>query len=152
MKVSVAKSIKKNKKIEKEVIEYFNKKGLNVIKDNEDKNYDFLVEKNGITKKYELKTDYYISKNNDSGNMFIEYESWGRCSGICSTKSDWYVYYFYNLKEMWFIKTNELKFLIINNNIPTKDKCGDELSNTKGYLIPRKVKDIKNNFIIIDVK
>jgi len=60
MNVKVAKSIKQNKKIEKEVIEYFNKKGLNVIKDNEDKDYDFLVEKNGITKKYELKTDYYI--------------------------------------------------------------------------------------------
>ena len=152
MKVSVAKSIKENKKIEKEVIEYFNKRGLNVIQDNEDRNYDFLVEKDGITKTYELKTDYYVTRDNDTENMFIEYESWGRCSGIASTKSDWYVYYFYNLKEMWFIQTHELKFLIINNDIPKKDNCGDRLSNTKGYLLPRKVKHIKNNFIIIDVK
>lgn len=152
MKVSVAKSIKQNKKIEKEVMEYFKKKGLNVIQDNEDRNYDFLVEKDGITKTYELKTDYYVTRDNDTENMFIEYESWGRCSGICSTKSDWYVYYFYNLKEMWFIQTHELKFLIINNDIPKKDNCGDRLSNTKGYLLPRKVKHIKNNFIIIDVK
>lgn len=152
MIIRIANDIKKNKIIEKEVIDYFNKRGLNVIKDNDDNKYDFLVEKNGIKKTYELKTDYYVSKLNDTGNMFIEYESWGNPSGICSTKANWYVYYFYNLKQMWFIQTHILKFLIISNDIPTKENCGDAMSNTKGYLIPRNVKHIKEQFIIVNVK
>jgi hypothetical protein len=50
------------------------------------------------------------------------------------------------LNEIWFIETNKLKKLLIENDFPLSEQNGDLNSNTKGYLIKRK--DIQENFKI----
>lgn len=85
----------------------------------------------------EIKTDVLISEKRDTGNMFIEYESRGKPSGISVTKADIFITYFKNINEVWVIKTEDLKNLITNNNFRVVTNAGDKGSGTCGYLIPR---------------
>lgn len=126
------------------------KQGENAVKDflvtqgcvfthfNHDNKYDILMQRKGKDVKYEVKTDYIVMKHFDTGNIFVEFECRNKPSGISVTEAEWYVNYFYYLKEFWFIKTKKLKDLILNNNIPVINQAGDANSNTKGYLIKRK--------------
>jgi hypothetical protein len=54
---------------------------------------DFLIEFGkslvGQSEAIEVKHDYQTA---DTGNVFIEFESRGKKSGILTTKSDWYVF------------------------------------------------------------
>jgi hypothetical protein len=113
------------------------KAGAKIIHVCADYKYDLKVsyKENIIT--YEIKTDVYVTPNNDSGNIFIEKESWGKLSGISVTKSDWFVTYFKYLNELWSIRTNDLKELIDNNKFTLTTNSGDANSGTRGYLIPR---------------
>ena len=120
--------------------------GAKFIDDNKDNCYDLLVEKGGIQLKYEIKTDVYCFPQFDTGNMFIEFECRGKTSGIEVTKADWFVMHYKYLKEIWYIKTNELKELIKNNQFFKTEFSGDQNSNTKGYLIPRE--EYKEYFIV----
>lgn len=97
---------------------------------------------------YEVKTDVYVvpprrlpnglyAMGNDTGNIFIEFESRGKNTGINVTKADWWTYIFYYLNEIWFIKVEDLKQLIEENDFKQTTQSGDEGSNTRGYLIPR---------------
>ena len=124
--------------------------GAKFIDDNKDNCYDLLVEKGGIQLKYEIKTDVYCFPQFDTGNMFIEFECRGKTSGIEVTKADWFVMHYKYLKEIWYIKTNELKELIKNNQFFKTEFSGDQNSNTKGYLIPRE--EYKEYFIVRGVK
>jgi hypothetical protein len=107
---------------------------------------------------YEVKTDVYVAKGKtlpngyvvkgfDTGNIFIEFETRGKESGIKVTKADWWVYIFYYLGEIWFIKVSDLKQLIEDNNFEIKDNnVGDHNSETKGIVIPRE--KFRNKFIV----
>ena len=112
---------------EKDVLFDLESMGAKFIDDNKDNCYDLLVEKGGIQLKYEIKT-----------------------SGIEVTKADWFVMHYKYLKEIWYIKTNELKELIKNNQFFKTEFSGDQNSNTKGYLIPRE--EYKEYFIVRSVK
>jgi hypothetical protein len=101
---------------------------------------------------YEIKTDVFCKPYLDTGNIFIEFECRGSDSGISVSEADWFVTYFQHFREIWYIKTDKLKKLIINNNFKKTELSGDLNSNTKGYLIPRyqfkkyfKVRTIKKN-------
>lgn len=99
--------------------------------------YDFRVKYKGKVITYEVKTDDYCMLDRDTGNIFVEFESRGKESGISVTMSDWFVYYYLHLGEIWYIRTEELKNIISDNEFKISQNSGDSGSNTKGYLINR---------------
>lgn len=97
-----------------------------------------------VESSYEVKTDMFQKKGNtpkerNSGNMAIEFSCRGSDSGIKVTKADWFVTYYPIYKEIWYIKTDELRELIDKNNF--RQVPAGDLENGKKvamvYLIPR---------------
>jgi hypothetical protein len=111
-----------------------------------DNKYDARMVKDGVETTYEIKTDVKCAPLFDTGNIFIEYESRGKASGISVTEADWFVTYFKYLGEVWFIKTKKLRKLIEDNDFPTFKDAGDVGSATHGYLIKRK--EFKDYFYV----
>jgi hypothetical protein len=129
--------------------EFLETKGCEFINLNDNNQYDLKMKKNNNEITYEIKTDVLVAPIYDTGNIFIEYESRGKKSGISVTKSDWFVTYFKYLKEIWFIKSETLKNLIQNNEFPIFYDAGDVGSATHGYLIKRK--DFKEYFHVYKI-
>ena len=129
--------------------EFLEKKGCEFINLNDDNQYDLKMKKNNNEITYEIKTDVFVAPIYDTGNIFIEYESRGKYSGISVTKADWFVTYFKYLKEIWFIKSETLKTLIQENEFPIFYDAGDVGSATHGYLIKRK--DFKEYFHVYKI-
>ena len=113
------------------------------ISDNKDNKYDLIMDmpdKGGFGLRqvtYEIKTDVFCRPDLDTGNIFIEFESRGKLSGISVCNAEWFVTYFKHFNEIWYIKTSKLKKLISDNDFKITEYSGDSNSNTKGYLIPR---------------
>ena len=135
---------------ERTVLRDLESMGAKLVTDNKNNSHDLIVEKNGIQLKYEIKTDVFCFPQFDTGNMFIEFECRGKKSGIEVTTADWFVMYYKYLKEIWYIKTDELKKLINDNQFFETEFSGDQNSNTKGYLIPRE--QYKKHFIVRKTK
>jgi hypothetical protein len=131
---------------EQTVIGYLINNGGKLITKNNDNKYDAIIEYNGNKITYEIKTDVFCAPNFDTGNIFIEIECRGKESGLSVTEAKWFVTYFLYLNEIWFIETDKLKKILIENDFPISEQNGDLNSNTKGYLIKRK--DIQENFKI----
>ena len=87
------------------LIKFLESKGCKYIDSNNDNKYDLMMINKGKETTYEIKTDVFIAPIYDTGNIFIEYESRGKLSGISVTQADWFVTYFKYLKEIWFIKS-----------------------------------------------
>lgn len=121
---------------------FLESKGFKFIKSNKDVRYDLLMSYKEKEYMFEIKTDMF----NNTGNIAIEFESWGKKSGIDATESDFFVTYFVKLKEIWIIETWKLRNLIKENNFKIKEGAGDKGSNTKLYLIPKEQQ--KDNFKI----
>ncbi len=115
---------------------------IKLIDECNNSDYDFKVKADGRFRKYEVKTeDAYCKPGNDTGNIFIETECSGKVSGLNKSQSDWYAFYLYHYKEIWYIKTSDLKILLINNKIRKVGNSGDG-GRVSGYLLPRnKYKD-----------
>jgi hypothetical protein len=111
-------------------------KNFKFLSDNKNNKYDLLMSYNNSHIKYEIKTDILLSKERDTGNMVVEFESRDKPSGISVTQADYYVYYIPKLGEIWNIKMSYLKNLIETENFRIVSG-GDIGSNTKMYLIPR---------------
>lgn len=122
--------------------------GGHLIEKKKDYTWDFRIKFNsGAESTFELKTDVFCIPprvlngkhipGRDTGNIFIEFTSWGKQSGIKVTQADWFVYYFKYLGEIWFIKVDDLKNLIEENQFKI-GIGGDPGSDSSGYLIPRK--------------
>jgi hypothetical protein len=120
--------------------------GGKLIEQNKDNRYDAIININGKDIKYEIKTDDYCKPNRDTGNIFVESKCRGKFSGILVTQAKWFVTYFKNLNEIWYIQTEVLKKIIVNNNIPSVNFSGDKWSNTEGWLVPRK--QFRKHFIV----
>jgi hypothetical protein len=139
---------------ERIITEYLEDNGLKLINTNKDYKYDIKMLKKNEEVKYEIKTDDKISVISDTGNHFVEFECRNRYtkklqpSGISTSESDWYVFYYIHINEIWFIKTETLKNLVKNNNNNFKIwyEAGDKKNPTNGYLINRK--DYKKYFHI----
>jgi hypothetical protein len=129
---------------EKTIIDFLESKGSKYISSNNDNQYDIKMLKNGKVITYEIKTDVTCAPLFDTGNIFIEFKSRGKQSGITVTKADWFVTYFKYLNEVWFIKSENLKQLILDNEFRVFMDAGDIGSETHGYLIKRK--DFKEHF------
>ena len=85
----------------------------------------------------EIKTDVLVKPGRDTGNMFIEYHSRGKPSGISTCTADFFVTYFKHLGEVWVIPTQDLKFLVTVDKFREVTNAGDAGSGTCGYLVPR---------------
>lgn len=131
------------------IIDFLESKGCSYVDSNNDNRYDLKMVTNGKETTYEIKTDVFIAPIYDTGNIFIEYESRGKSSGISVTQADWFVTYFKYLKEIWFIKSQTLKELISENEFPIFYDAGDVGSKTHGYLIKRK--DFKKYFHVCKI-
>lgn len=122
--------------------EYLEDKGFYYISDNKNNEYDLLMSLSEKPYKFEIKTDVFCEPHKDTGNIFVEVESYNKDkemyvkSGINVTKSDYFVNYFPYLKEIWIIKSNKLKTLLKSNNFELKEFSGDN-GKVKGYVIPR---------------
>jgi len=138
--------LKYGKTGEKDIAKFFESRGYIIQDANNDSKFDFTMSKNGKIKTVEVKADYKcitpslpFLPTKDTGNIFIEYQSWGKAGGIEATEADIFAYMFGALKprQLWLISVDDLKQLIEDNDFPTTKDSGDEGSNTEGYLIPR---------------
>ena len=129
---------------------FLESQGAKFIDSNNDNKYDLKMMVKGLEKTYEIKTDVKVAPLFDTGNIFIEYESRNKPSGIATSKADWFVTYFLFLNELWFIKTESLRKLILENEYPIVKDAGDVGSATHGYLLPRK--DVKKYFHVCKIQ
>lgn len=135
---------------EQVVVEFLKTKGCTHIKSNNDNKYDILMSNaKGDEITYEIKTDVKCAPLFDTGNLFIEFESRGKSSGILTTQADWFVTYFQYLNELWFIKSELLYDLIDANTFPEYRDAGDIGSQTHGILINRK--EFKKHFYVCKI-
>lgn len=129
--------------------------GWTFVSDNKDNKFDIIMKNSeDVEASFEIKTDVLCRPDRDTSNLFIEFECRGKESGVVVSKADYFVTYLPHLKDAWYIKTNDLRELIKNNNFKVATQAGDYKSNTKGYLIPRyqfkkhfKVKLIKSKWV-----
>lgn len=128
---------------------FLESQGAKFIDSNNDNKYDLKMMVKGLEKTYEIKTDVKVAPLFDTGNIFIEYESRNKPSGIATSKADWFVTYFLFLNELWFIKTESLRKLILENEYPIFKDAGDLGSATHGYLLKRK--DVKKFFHVCKI-
>lgn len=138
------KDLKLGNEGEEILTEYLITKGSTFVDSNKDNRYDVKMSNNNKEITYEVKTDVKCAPLFDTGNIFIEFQSRGKISGISVTQADWFVTYFLYLGELWFIKSKDLKELIKTHDFPKFYNAGDIGSETHGYLIKRK--DFKQYF------
>ena len=86
--------------------------------------------------KVEVKTDYQAS---DTGNLFIEYLSRGKESGIITTEATWFAFIVSNEKII-LVSTNKLKKLCRPYLNTKRDVKGGDDNTSKGILLP--IKDL----------
>lgn len=124
-----------------------------------DNRYDFMMGTQHGIYTYEVKGDNYCIpptflngkkiQGTDSGNMFIEFQQNELPSGIEVTTADWFIYYYFHLDKMYFIRTEKLRELI-NNNQFVVGTVWNESNPNMGYLIPRD--KYAEHFIVYDMK
>ena len=70
----------------------------------------------------------------DTGNVFVEYMSRGKPSGLSTTEADWYCF---NLgKKYHIVKTKELKNMCRELYKTKRDIRGGDSNTSKGILLP----------------
>jgi hypothetical protein len=81
--------------------------------------------------KIEVKRDMMAAK---TGNIFIEYSSRGKPSGIATTQAK---YYCFAIDELYiFVPTNKLKDLVRPYLFTNRDVVGGDNDTSKGILFP----------------
>lgn len=88
-----------------------------------DNRYDFEMSDN---MKYEVKTEPSSIK---TGNYFIEFQAYGKPSGIFVSQANFYI--FSDMTHYWMISTDKLKELVKLHGVLKKTKDG----LTHGYII-----------------
>tara|TARA_B100000989_G_scaffold132376_3_gene98278 strand:+ start:11191 stop:11547 length:357 start_codon:yes stop_codon:yes gene_type:complete len=82
-------------------------------------------------KKIEIKKDMLAKK---TGNVFVEYMSRGKTSGIDRSEADYYCFVVENL--IIFIPTNDLKEIIKPLKGTKRDVRGGDNNTSRGVLLP----------------
>jgi hypothetical protein len=100
---------------------------------------------------YEVKTDSYAY---NTGNLFVEFKSRGKDSGLEVTEADWWVQVQPGFREMWCIRPDSLKLLIERNKakIHSTSYGGDANSGTCGHLLDRETFREKFKVIVLGEK
>jgi hypothetical protein len=93
--------------------------------------YDIFIPENG--KKIEVK---YDKKSNETGNIVIEIEMFGKPSGLMATEADWWV--FYDDNDFMAISPKDITyFLFINRLIHTEFVGSGDNQKKKAFLVPK---------------
>ena len=87
-----------------------------------------------LNAKIEVKRDLLAHK---TGNVYIEYESRGKPSGISTTEADYYCIVIKD-KSYILISTKDLKELCRKYLNTDRDKRGGDNNTSKGILLPTK--------------
>lgn len=116
--------------------------GATYISSNDTSTHDFIMTFKNKEIKYECKTDIF----HDTGNMFIETHCRGHESGILVTQAEWFVTYFTQMNEIWYIKTKELLKILNDYEHKIVENVGDHGSKTSGYLINKNM--FRKHFIV----
>jgi hypothetical protein len=120
--------------------------GLTILEYNKDYRYDIIAEKDGKQITFEIKTDRYeYFKGYKTFNMFIELTCSNKDSGITKTEADYFIYYYPDFNEFYFISVNDLRNLIQTLNLPIKTQSGDN-GKVTGVCIHRNLH--KKHFIV----
>ena len=117
---------------------------LRIMEYNSDFKYDLQLGKLGeqhlakilMNKKIEVKTDYQATQ---TGNIFVEYYSRGKASGITTTQAQWYAFLLSNDKII-LISTEELKDICRKYLWTKRDVKGGDNNTSQGILLP--IKDL----------
>jgi hypothetical protein len=109
------------------------------------KKFDFNVEwtnKNGkrLTTPIEVKAD---RKALETGNIVIEYEGYGRPSGISTTTAVYWAYFVEGTRDLYFIPVKWIREAIANM-VYNRDISGGHLNATRMYVFA--LKDIPTDF------
>ena len=83
-------------------------------------------------KKIEVKTDLQAMRTR---NVFVEYKSRGKKSGLATTKSEWYAFIISN-DNILLISTKRLKKKCIRYFETSRDIRGGDNDTSKGILLP----------------
>jgi hypothetical protein len=94
-----------------------------------------LVAKMLSNNKIEVKTDFQ-AKN--TGNVFIEYKSRGKLSGISTTHSQWFCFVLSN-ENIIFVDTIKLRNLCREYLNTKRDIKGGDKNTSSGILLPIKL-------------
>lgn len=96
----------------------------------DNKDYDFMT---SDYKTYEVKNDMMASKTK---NFYIEFMSYGKASGIETTKAEYYIL-IYDKNIYYLVDVIKLKETINNENIKFQKRINRDKTGY-GYLIPIK--------------
>lgn len=125
-------------------------KGFQTIDFGNDNKYDIEMKKDDKKVLLEVKTDRYeFFKKKITGNIFIETTCSEKLSGIHTTKSDIFVYFFPDLEEAFFIKVKDLKNLIKEYPFRRTNRSGDK-GKVTGLLIDRE--EFRSHFRVEKIK
>ena len=98
--------------------------------------YDIKMKSKGREILIEVKTDRWeYHKNKITNNMFIEVSCGGKLSGIQSTKSHLFIYFFPDQETAYFIKSSDLKELIKTPGLSFQNARGSDGARVRGVLI-----------------
>ena len=82
-------------------------------------------------KKVEVKTDF---KAKTTGNLFIEFKSRGKDSGISTTQAD---YWCFKIEDLFLlIETEKLRVLVEDLKGTDAERCGGDANTSVGVLLP----------------
>lgn len=133
------------KKYEKAFLNIINAKDFKIMEGNF-KEYDLEVYNNNKITKYEIKSDRLTTK---TGNICIEYRSYGKDSGISTSESDYYGYFEVIDSDnhiLYLIPTNYIKDCIKDKKYTRTMKGGDNYKS-EFYLFK---KNLFDNYIYED--
>tara|TARA_B100001059_G_scaffold160612_1_gene160157 strand:+ start:1156 stop:1503 length:348 start_codon:yes stop_codon:yes gene_type:complete len=92
-----------------------------------ERNLGYLFDNSAV----EVKRDFLALK---TGNVYIEYESRGKSSGLARTKADWYAFVL-SEEVVIFIRTEKLKEIC---RVKGEIKLGGDNNTSKGIVLPIK--------------
>lgn len=84
------------------------------------------------SRKIEVKRDFKAMK---TGNVFVEYSSRGKPSGLATTNADYYCYFIAE-RRLIILPTEELKELCRPFLYTNRDVRGGDNNTSKGVLLP----------------
>ena len=99
---------------------------------NKDFRYDLAIEL--LCKKVEVKLDF---KCLETGNIFVEYYSRGKKSGLSTTEAEYWCYWLSDYHCI-LIKTDKLKEMCRKYLNTDRDRNGGDMNTSKGILLPIK--------------
>lgn len=95
--------------------------------------YDIKALVNGKVFTFEVKEDFSCER---TGNVGVEYSSWGRPAGIAVSKADFYVYKIHTRSgvKIFIFKTQAIKNMIARKEYHRIVNGGDKGSDSMNYL------------------